>query len=228
MSVLNSESEYKFPWVLIIIGFIIYLAGFVTYGYFMWLLNTHQDAGLFGDMFGAINAFVSGLAFFGVILAIILQKRELELQRREIQQNREELSRQSSAQEKWHEALVNSTYSQAFKSAVDILQREEVRISRGILMSKYRGRGYDLNDDENRQDAERVCHTYDSVGQMVRYKMLPAEYIVNSWNDSLRRCWNILEPLIIHYRKERDHPELWDDFQYLAALAFGTHADEPP
>lgn len=50
--------------------------------------------GQFGDMFGSVNALFSGLAFAGVILAIYLQKNELELQRKELQLTRRELEGQ--------------------------------------------------------------------------------------------------------------------------------------
>jgi hypothetical protein len=39
-----------------------------------------QTRGLFGDMFGAVNALFSGLAFAGIIYAIVLQRKELSLQ----------------------------------------------------------------------------------------------------------------------------------------------------
>lgn len=42
----------------------------------------------FGDLFGAVNALFSGLAFLGLIVAIILQRKELEEQRKEIRQSR--------------------------------------------------------------------------------------------------------------------------------------------
>lgn len=54
-----------------------------------------SDHGPFGDMFGAINALFSGWAFLGVIVAIILQKKELEEQRREIRESR--IAHQQSA-----------------------------------------------------------------------------------------------------------------------------------
>ncbi|TXT38999.1 MAG: hypothetical protein FD138_205 [Planctomycetota bacterium] len=53
-----------------------------------------KTAAEFGDMFGAPNALFSGLAFLGVIVAILLQREELELQREEIRQNRFELAGQ--------------------------------------------------------------------------------------------------------------------------------------
>ncbi len=53
--------------------------------------NDLCSSGLFGDMFGGINALFSGLAFVGIILTIYLQKRELSLQREELVLQREEL-----------------------------------------------------------------------------------------------------------------------------------------
>lgn len=57
-----------------------------------------ETTGQFGDTFGVANALFSGLAFCGVIIAIILQKRELKLQR-------EELERSTKAQAKTAQAL---------------------------------------------------------------------------------------------------------------------------
>jgi hypothetical protein len=56
------------------------------------------DRGTFGDMFGAVNALFSGLAFAGVIYTILLQRHELALQRKELELTREELSRSADAQ----------------------------------------------------------------------------------------------------------------------------------
>lgn len=47
--------------------------------------------GTFGDMFGAVNALFSGLAFAGLIITLIMQHEELGLQRKELAQTNEEL-----------------------------------------------------------------------------------------------------------------------------------------
>lgn len=69
---------------------------YVVFGFIltMWLLywvimtftikNYNDDwivRGLFGDMFGAINALFSGLAFAGLIITFLLQREELKAQR---------------------------------------------------------------------------------------------------------------------------------------------------
>jgi len=78
----------------------------------LWLINLFtlkdlsvQCRGTYGDMFGAVNALFSGLAFAGIILTILLQRKELSLQREELKETRKELKRTADAQEKSEEAL---------------------------------------------------------------------------------------------------------------------------
>lgn len=68
-------------------GILVYLLG-----------STWEQRGTIGDSFGMTNALFSGLAFAGVIYAILLQRQELALQRQELQLTREELSKSASAQ----------------------------------------------------------------------------------------------------------------------------------
>lgn len=53
--------------------------------------------GTFGDMFGGVNALFSGLAFGGIIITILLQRKELSLQREELKESRAELKRAADA-----------------------------------------------------------------------------------------------------------------------------------
>lgn len=53
-----------------------------------------DDRGTFGDMFGAVNALFSGLAFAGLIYTIAVQRQELSLQREAIEMQTEELKMQ--------------------------------------------------------------------------------------------------------------------------------------
>lgn len=68
-------------------------------------LDDWSDRGTFGDLFGAVNALFSGLAFAGLIYTIVLQKQDLEMQRKEIVLNRTELKKSAKAQQKSENAL---------------------------------------------------------------------------------------------------------------------------
>lgn len=51
-------------------------------------LSPPKSYGEFGDMYGSMNAFFSGLALIGVVITIYLQKKELQAQREELKDTR--------------------------------------------------------------------------------------------------------------------------------------------
>ena len=70
--------------------------------------------GQFGDLFGALNALFAGLAFAGIIWAIILQKNELELQREELAQTRQEIKGQKEQLEAQDQTLKKQNFESSF------------------------------------------------------------------------------------------------------------------
>ena len=72
-----------------------------------------QGPGEFGDLFGGTNALFSGLAFVGVVIAILIQSKELELQRKELSQTRVELK----GQKEWLEAQARALQQQVFENS---------------------------------------------------------------------------------------------------------------
>ncbi len=86
----NKKLEFIKIWspLLVIIFWLLNLATVLYFGNF-------KESGVFGDTFGAVNALFSGLAFAGLIYAILLQQEELSLQRNELRLTREEFSSQN-------------------------------------------------------------------------------------------------------------------------------------
>ena len=78
------------------------------------LLYSRQDRGTFGDMFGAVNALFSGLAFVGIIYTVWLQRKELQLQRREMEETREELKGQKEQLAAQNETLRKQNFENTF------------------------------------------------------------------------------------------------------------------
>jgi len=62
-------------------------------------LAGEEGRGTIGDMFGVANALFSGLAFAGLIVTILMQRKELKLQRKEIGHNRVEFEKSAAAQQ---------------------------------------------------------------------------------------------------------------------------------
>lgn len=87
--------------VVIAIVVIQLAVGFAVYNF----LPDWPTRGQFGDVFGVVNALFSGLAFAGLIYAILLQREDLSLQRKELELTRQELQRSAGAQEQSEIAL---------------------------------------------------------------------------------------------------------------------------
>ena len=85
-------------------------------------IDSWTERGTFGDLFGAVNALFSGLAFAGLIYTIILQKQDLELQRNEIALNRTELKKTAKAQQNSEKALIEQVEQMKVASKLNALK----------------------------------------------------------------------------------------------------------
>ena len=100
-----------------------------------WFLYPLSERGTFGDMFGAVNALFSGLAFASLVYTIILQKRELQLQRQELVLTRIELEGQKLQLSAQNEVLkiqnFENTFFQLLRLLNDIINSIDLRGSDG-------------------------------------------------------------------------------------------------
>lgn len=113
--------------------------------------------------------------------------------------------------------IVRSRKVAAFTNLSQFLQKEEIREARRILI------GISTKDFKSWtrhevEEAEKVCSTYDVAGIAVSKKLIEKDLVVNEWRDSIIKCWEAAEPMIIEYRKERGM-DFWDDFGKLYKMA---------
>ena len=80
----NVKYETIWCWSLCVIFFIIFFYSFLIF----LLQEKHEIRGTFGDMFGAVNALFSGLAFAGIIITLYFQRIELVHRKVSFVQNR--------------------------------------------------------------------------------------------------------------------------------------------
>ena len=107
----TKREKEKIGWVipLIIIALVI-SSCWATW----FFLVDEVKRGTFGDMFGVTNAFFSGLAFGGVIYAIILQRRELRFEREELELTRIELKWQKPQLKTQNTTLKKQNFESTF------------------------------------------------------------------------------------------------------------------
>ena len=112
-----------------------------------------------------------------------------------------------------------ATYATSYKAVYDMLQADDVRLARRIVFTRLSNKTPDTWSEDEIQAAEKVCYTYDCVGIMARNKIVPEKYVADSWGDSLRRSWAVLEPFVKLSRTQRSSAEFWNEYEWLSLEA---------
>ena len=119
----NNNDNKSRLWIWIVLAIIGVIA---AWGLSWWLINKNIDCsterGTFGDMFGAVNALFSGLAFAGLIATLLYQREELKLQRKELVQTREELKGQREEFEEQNKTMKRQRFENTFFNMLSLQQ----------------------------------------------------------------------------------------------------------
>ncbi|EGR3133956.1 hypothetical protein NDJ15_07570 [Vibrio parahaemolyticus] len=142
-------SKYRALWAMF--GAVVLVQ--VALGAVMYFELPNWDArNSFGGMFGVVNTLFSGLAFCGVIYAIVLQSKELELQRQELKLTRDELSnhrgelsRAAKAQTEQAQLMHHAAKINATSTRLEIATTMYIN-NRNIP------KGYSMNESHNSRD----------------------------------------------------------------------------
>lgn len=126
----NNEETKSQLWIWIIIA----IVGVIALWGLSWILidkyiDSPTDQGTFGDMFGAVNALFSGLAFAGLIVTLLYQKEELKLQREELAQTREELKGQREEFEEQNKTMKRQRFENTFFNMLSLQQEIVANLS---------------------------------------------------------------------------------------------------
>lgn len=107
----NCNRDLQAPYRPLVITIAVVVATWAIGGLILYPL---QDRGTIGDMFGAVNALFSGLAFACLIYTVWLQRIELQLQRRELTLTRTELEGQKLQLAAQNETLRKQNFEDTF------------------------------------------------------------------------------------------------------------------
>ena len=127
---LNNEETKSRLWIWIIIAIVGVIA---MWGLSWWGINKFIDEptnqGTFGDMFGAVNALFSGLAFAGLIVTLLYQKEELKLQREELKETRNELNAQKLEFQEQNKTMKRQRFENTFFNMLSLQQEIVANLS---------------------------------------------------------------------------------------------------
>ena len=126
----NNNDNKSRLWIWIVLAIIGVIA---AWGLSWWLINKIIDCsterGTFGDMFGAVNALFSGLAFAGLIVTLLYQKEELKLQREELKDTRNELNAQKLEFQEQNKTMKRQRFENTFFNMLSLQQEIVANLS---------------------------------------------------------------------------------------------------
>ena len=153
----------------------------------LWIINLvalmcMTDRGTFGDMFGAVNALFSGLAFGGIIYTILLQQKEMKIQSEEFRNQSKEFKNQNALMDKEN---FESTFFQMINSYEDTRKNFSKSLEITHLKMQTFGLGTNLSGLDNvgywwRSFVESFSGTdeYGNVNYVLRHLNLIANFVV--------------------------------------------------
>jgi hypothetical protein len=155
-------------------------------------------------MFGAVNALFSGLAFAGVVVAILLQRQEMQESRREFIKSAEE-QRKFYAEERISN-VKESTDAIFQEWWSDDMNQLRLYFFRDFLPKHWAGlQGVSLKEVEHKisDDGQirRLTGFFDRVGWLGAAGLIDVDFVLGPMQHGMRRVWFATEPLIL---KERE------------------------
>ena len=126
----NNNDNKSRLWIWIVLAIIGVIA---AWGLSWWLINKNIDCSTerctFVDMFGAVNALFSGLAFAGLIVTLLYQKEELKLQREELKETRNELNAQKLEFQEQNKTMKRQRFENTFFNMLSLQQEIVANLS---------------------------------------------------------------------------------------------------
>lgn len=156
---------YRRFWPIIITIFVVWALFPVLLGWYMstftGCVQNFAERGQFGDSYGALNTLFSGLAFAGVIVAIFLQKEQLELQGREMTEMRTVVEAQKKEMESQSLTLRRQQFENTFFNLLEYFKTSSsatisASSTRNLSPSLDRLRGFIEDADKEASSPVRI------------------------------------------------------------------------
>ncbi|MEM7082233.1 MAG: hypothetical protein AAF465_05825 [Pseudomonadota bacterium] len=185
----------------------------------LWLINLlcmlmiygkPSSPGTVGDMFGAVNALFSGLAFAFVIYAIVLQQEDLKLQRRELELTRKELQLTRNEHVRSANAQANSLIFGALASLSTRWNSLPMFRARHAVSSRY------LRAGELEEGVwEIIAEFFEHLGTCLRAEAISSGIVWDTYSWYIENYWLIVKDTVVDLREEDGDPAYYERFEQL-------------
>lgn len=121
---MTNEQNNNNSWLCYMIWAVLGVVLIIVFSFYIIYNNIGcwEKRGQFGDLFGAVNALFSGLAFAGLIITIRQQHKDLEYQRQTIEQTNREMQNQTEEFNKQNKTMKIERFENTFFKMLEVQQ----------------------------------------------------------------------------------------------------------
>ncbi len=153
--------------------FIVILFLFIIF--YTWATLSLEKLNEIGDAFNILNTFFTALAFIGLILTILLQRKDLALQREELKLQREEMQRQCEEQKRQADEFEEQN------RLIKIQQFESFFFNYFGQITKFKKDIYCYlkKDLEELEDKNVIDFLYSYLGYYIKGNLINIDFLIN-------------------------------------------------
>ena len=109
-----------------------------------------------------------------------------------------------------------STAVQHILSLLSFIESDELRTAMNLVYTTLHKKHFSQWTDPERQAVSKLCASFSTAGTILKSGLVPIEPLLEGWEPSIRRCYQVLGPYIKEMQKpENAGPQYWSSLNWL-------------
>jgi len=160
------------------------------------------------DMLLKIQIIAQMIGSAGLLITLLINYRQVRIMSEQMQEMR------------------RSTAVQHILSLLSFIESDEIRAATNLAYTTLHKKHFAQWTESERQAVSKLCASFSTAGTILQSGLVPIAPLIQGWEPSIRRCYQVLEPYIREMQKpENAGPQYWAGFDWLYSLVL-TSANE--
>ena len=109
-----------------------------------------------------------------------------------------------------------STAVQHILSLLSFIESDELRTAMNLVYTTLHKKHFSQWTEPERQAVSKLCASFSTAGTILKSGLVPIEPLLEGWEPSIRRCYQVLGPYIREMQKpENAGPQYWASIDWL-------------
>ena len=145
-----------------------------------------------------IQIFAQMIASAGLLITLLINYRQVRIMSEQMLEMR------------------RSTAVQHILSLLSFIESDEIRAAMNLVYTTLHKKHFSQWTEPERQAASKLCASFSTAGTILKSGLVPIEPLLEGWEPSIRRCYQVLGPYIREMQKpENAGAQYWASIDWL-------------